>query len=528
MLTEMTLAWERIQTFLEHWRALPSAEASTEQLAQIGIDPGQFQRAAPLREALNTFGQYLQQLETQPGLAQKIESLPDALQEEIAEAVAAIDNVLPSQYESTAKMVREKHAEIFKALSQTGSGVVCIKPRRLIITAHGIRTHGAWQVRLQRLLRVRKNEVFKFVHLNYGFFSFLQDIIPFLRYFKIRWCTERLRPLITQHRWDRIDIVAHSFGTHLIARSLQRLARDNAFEIHTVILAGSVLRLSFSWESLQREGAAARVNRVINECGLNDRVLLVNQLLVFLGGAAGRFGLRGGLSETLWNRFYPFGHSGYFKPLSPGGDQDAFMSENWLPLLLHDEDLTLTETTTPSALYDALNWIFRLLEPVKLTIILSPVLAFLLFLFVAHAKAVVQKGEEMRIKRVAALEAYRNGFASDSLANLAQAYRDTPKRAPVAETAALLLKHVPLWNIPYLAKACRDIPRDSRAAEAASVILQQMVQPPVVTESYAYLKEPVADSAGARLLSRANLAMLCSLTRIRVENWLSLIHQKRA
>jgi hypothetical protein len=40
-------------------RALATTSGNVMAAAKIGIDPDEFQRAAPLREALNKFGQYL-------------------------------------------------------------------------------------------------------------------------------------------------------------------------------------------------------------------------------------------------------------------------------------------------------------------------------------------------------------------------------------------------------------------------------------------------------------------------------------
>src|SRR2546423_1740231 len=83
-------------------------------------------------------------------------------------------------------------------------------PKRLLITAHGIRAHGDWQARLQNLFPKRtEGTIYEFRHLNFGFYSFLQYIFPWSRSAKVRWCTGELEGLIEDQAWERIDIVAH-------------------------------------------------------------------------------------------------------------------------------------------------------------------------------------------------------------------------------------------------------------------------------------------------------------------------------
>ena len=66
--------------------------------------------------------------------------------------------------------------------------------KRLLVTAHGIRTYGGWQPRLETLISKQVPELAKeieFVHLNYGFFSFLQYILPPLRFVKVRCAPDK-------------------------------------------------------------------------------------------------------------------------------------------------------------------------------------------------------------------------------------------------------------------------------------------------------------------------------------------------
>jgi hypothetical protein len=90
---------------------------------------------------------------------------------------------------------------------------------------------------------------------------------------------------------------------------LSRLPKETGIAINTVILAGSVLKENFPWRDL----IGTRVARVVNDCGLNDKVLLLSKLLVLFTGMAGRVGFTGATSRIFRNRYSPFGHSGYFQ-----------------------------------------------------------------------------------------------------------------------------------------------------------------------------------------------------------------------
>jgi tetratricopeptide (TPR) repeat protein len=98
-------------------------------------------------------------------------------------------------------------------------------------------------------------------------------------------------------------------------------------KIHTVIFAGSVLPPSFPWYKYLQSGA---VGRVVNECGWEDSVLVLCQSTALLMGMAGRIGFRGMVGDRFVNRYYMWGHGGYFN------EQKQFMREEWVPLLTRD------------------------------------------------------------------------------------------------------------------------------------------------------------------------------------------------
>ncbi len=68
-----------------------------------------------------------------------------------------------------------------------------------------------------------------------------------------------------QPHWNRpISIIAHSFGSYIVARYLQE-AKDIAVAIDSIILCGSILTTDFDWISFLESGKVARVLNTVAE-----------------------------------------------------------------------------------------------------------------------------------------------------------------------------------------------------------------------------------------------------------------------
>src|SRR5207248_2236464 len=98
-------------------------------------------------------------------------------------------------------------------------------------------------------------------------------------------------------------------------------------------LAGSVLPSGFRWDVLRDEGV---VGRVVNECGLDDRVVTALSGLPGPVGQAGRVGFSGLGDPRFRNRYHRIGHNGFFSDRR-GAPSDDFMRRYWLPLLTTNE-----------------------------------------------------------------------------------------------------------------------------------------------------------------------------------------------
>lgn len=101
---------------------------------------------------------------------------------------------------------------------------------------------------------------------------------------------ERMRIAIAQaeasQRPTRPDIIAHSFGTHLLSMVLT----DPDFEdlkFGRVVTAGSIIRPDFDWDSLIEND---RVEAVLNHVGGKDKPVLISQFVIPCTGPGGRVG----------------------------------------------------------------------------------------------------------------------------------------------------------------------------------------------------------------------------------------------
>jgi hypothetical protein len=103
----------------------------------------------------------------------------------------------------------------------------------------------------------------------------------------------------------------------------------------------------------------------VNDCGINDSVLVLSQLVVLFTGMAGRVGFYGFSGGTVFNRFFAGGHSHYFQPA--GSDPDAFMRQNWLKLLTAEEDIDWVEERPVLTTLDGVrNTMMRMADPLKI------------------------------------------------------------------------------------------------------------------------------------------------------------------
>lgn len=299
--------------------------------------------------------------------------------------------------------------------------------KQLIISVHGIRTFGGWQERLERLLLAEgAGRELTVINYKFGYFSVLAFVIPFLRWLVVRRFRNFFVDAAKSQQWDRIDLVGHSFGTHIIAWALYGIDSAARPPVNTIILAGSVLKSGFPWQVL----IGHSVKRVVNDCGTRDAILVFNQIAILFTGMAGRLGFNGGMGKTFRNRFFDCGHSGYF--LTAGVPDDEFMRRYWVPLLVSDDEPKLVDMRQADALSGIKLWLLNNAEPIKLVVYLSPLIALVWYLNALNNRAEIEKKNAVTEKKNAEIQLHRANANFDISHKLLSDYLET-----VSETVKL-------------------------------------------------------------------------------------------
>jgi CheY-like chemotaxis protein len=199
----------------------------------------------------------------------------------------------------------------------------------LCITIHGIESTGGWQETLQESFKAHTNKIV-FQNYDYGVFTLFSFMIPFLRLKVVSKFAKDFQATLVENKDKKIIIIAHSFGTYIAVRAIEKLIKNKfELEIETIILCGSVLKKTQQFSTIIENTGA----RVINECGIGDKILLLSEFFVPNTGMAGRVGFLGLNTDSFRNRFHSGGHSLYFEK------SNNFCEKYWLTLLSDNDDI---------------------------------------------------------------------------------------------------------------------------------------------------------------------------------------------
>jgi len=188
--------------------------------------------------------------------------------------------------------------------------------RKLVITLHGIRTFAPWQKELADELG---RAGFESKTLDYGFFGALKLMLPWKRRAQVRWFLGKYTEIKNAHPYTTPCIIAHSFGTYLIAQSLEQYS----LKFDQIILCGSIIPRDYDWNALFTLG---QVKRVLNECAKKDIVVKAAPFFIRDAGPSGAHGFEQQCNQFLCQRFVSkFRHSDYLHSLN--------FTESWIPFL---------------------------------------------------------------------------------------------------------------------------------------------------------------------------------------------------
>jgi hypothetical protein len=111
---------------------------------------------------------------------------------------------------------------------------------------------------------------------------------------------------------------------------------------------------------------------------------------VLFTGMAGREGFSGMTGDSLRNRYFRYGHSGYFE--SKHTPDDVFMKEKWLPLLLTEEVTPVFPDPRPlNFLRRFTTFLFNNTEPIKLFLWISPLVFGIVWVNEQRKEAIEQR-----------------------------------------------------------------------------------------------------------------------------------------
>jgi hypothetical protein len=124
---------------------------------------------------------------------------------------------------------------------------------RIVITLHGIRTHGPWQKGLATVLA--KHDMVPYP-LDYGFFSMLAFLSSCKRKAKLHWFHGQYDDICHRENIKRPSIIAHSFGTYLTAELLRNYPE---VKFDKIIFTGAIVDENYEWKTRFDNGQVLHV-----------------------------------------------------------------------------------------------------------------------------------------------------------------------------------------------------------------------------------------------------------------------------
>ena len=224
----------------------------------------------------------------------------------------------------------------------------------LVILVHGIRDFARWQATIADTL---KKAGFDVEPTNYGRMNLLEFLVP-IPYFRKRavarvW--DQIQYAQSLHPGAELSILAHSFGTYIVAHILQ----NKSLRADKIIFCGSVLPFDFPFKNINDRFDAP----VLNEVGTADVWPAVAESVTTGYGSAGTYGFR---TPGVKDRFHNGARHGYFL-------SREFCAKFWIPFLRSEPDV-LPGDLPPE---DPPGWV-QLLSIVKLKYVMVLILLILL------------------------------------------------------------------------------------------------------------------------------------------------------
>ncbi|MET1112137.1 MAG: hypothetical protein ABWX67_11485 [Allosphingosinicella sp.] len=143
----------------------------------------------------------------------------------------------------------------------------------VVFVIHGIRDRGFWTQKIARKVmeEARSPRVVRAMTLSYGYLAMLPFILPWVRRDKVRWLMDRYADCRALYPNADFFYVGHSNGTYLVARALRDYP---AARFKRIVLAGSVVRTDYDWQSLVT-GSRRQAEQILNYVASGDWVVAI-------------------------------------------------------------------------------------------------------------------------------------------------------------------------------------------------------------------------------------------------------------
>lgn len=187
---------------------------------------------------------------------------------------------------------------------------------RVVAAVHGVESQGIWQMELAPLI---SGQGWIYQPLFFGRIRTLQLLLPWERSKHIEWFRDRFNDIRKQYGEIRLSIIAHSYGTYIVTRTLEIYPQ---IKIDELILCGSIVRTDFDWDKLVRRN---QVGRIRNDYGRRDLWAGIANLVVPGTGPSGRDGFDREHDRLSDQEFEHYGHKSVF-------GYDHYV-EHWIPFL---------------------------------------------------------------------------------------------------------------------------------------------------------------------------------------------------
>lgn len=243
----------------------------------------------------------------------------------IKQADGTLEYESPADIPNTVQFKRAKKILSVATPGNIGARLSARKAARVlwVTTLHGIRTYGSWQRHINPFLNDAGINHYPF---DYGYFNLISFFLPSARRRAVARFRDAYSNFCHEHGIKRCSIVAHSFGTYLVAEALETYG----LSFDRIVLCGSIIRRDFPWPVYL---AQDRVRQILNDCGHRD--LWVKLVVWFVSGtgASGAAKFTTADSRLLQHVHPAWKHSDFFYV-------DNYRTR-WIPFLLHRKPLEI-------------------------------------------------------------------------------------------------------------------------------------------------------------------------------------------